>query len=194
MDGLKVRFMVDKAFLIYVWALQVLKVLGDLQMIKKPNSIYLPERVEGGLMQGSTFVTNICAKMKASMFAYVSDTKKRFPNIYIHTYRHTYIYYYIHTYIHTFIHICPHTHYHTNKTHMMYDGCGGTDGIILFLDACSMVRCWIPTNFVSSLLGKGKGLAHIDVSLRSLLHLCLFLHPFPHTHAFPTSHHLSFYE
>ena len=145
-------------------------------MIKKPNSIYLPERVEGGLMQGSTFVTNICAKMKASMFAYVSDTKKRFPNIFIHTHIHTHTYTttYIHTYIHT--HICPPTHYHTNKTHMMYDGCGGTDGIILFLDACSMARCWIHTNFVSSLLGKGKGLAHIDASLRSLLHPCLSLH------------------
>jgi hypothetical protein len=190
-----VRFIVDKAFLIYVWALQVLKVLGDLQMIKKPNSIYLPERVEGGLMQGSTFVTKICAKMKASMFAYVSDTKKRFPNIHTHTHIHTHTYTTsIHPSIHTYMHICPYKHYHTNKTRMMYDGCGGTDGIILFLDACSMVRCWIHTNFVSSLLGKGKESAHIDASLRSLLHLCFFLHPFPHTHASPTSHHLSSYE
>ena len=111
------RFMVDKAFLIYVWALQVLKVLGDLQMIKKPNSIYLPERVEGGLMQGSTFVTNICAKMKASMFAYVSDTKKRFPNIFIHTHIHTHTYTttYIHAYIHT--HIYAHTHTTTQTRH-----------------------------------------------------------------------------
>ena len=110
MDGLKVRFMVDKAFLIYVWALQVLKVLGDLQMIKKPNSIYLPERVEGGLMQGSTFVTNICAKMKASMFAYVSDTKKRFPNIYIHIYTHIHTHTCTSTYIHTSIHAYMPTH------------------------------------------------------------------------------------
>ena len=57
--------------------LQVAKVIGDLHLVKKPNSLYLPARVEGGQMQGNAFVERTCSKMKASMFGYVSHTKKR---------------------------------------------------------------------------------------------------------------------
>ena len=53
------------------------KVLADLAAIKKPNSVFLPTRVEGGQMQGHAFVEKTCGKMRASMYGFVSHTKKR---------------------------------------------------------------------------------------------------------------------
>ena len=53
------------------------KVLADLAAIKRPNSVFLPTRVEGGQMQGHAFVEKTCGKMRASMYGFVSHTKKR---------------------------------------------------------------------------------------------------------------------
>ena len=56
---------------------KVEKALLDLHRIKNPNSLYLPTRVEGGQMQGNAFVEKTCDRTSASMFGYVSHTKKR---------------------------------------------------------------------------------------------------------------------
>jgi ribosome production factor 2 len=56
---------------------RVEKALLDLHRIKNPNSLYLPTRVEGGQLQGNSMVEKTCARTQASMYGYVSHTKKR---------------------------------------------------------------------------------------------------------------------
>ena len=55
--------------------------LLDLNTLKKPNSLLLGEKIDGGKLQGNSFLEDICRKKRASMYIHASSTKKKPRNL-----------------------------------------------------------------------------------------------------------------